>query len=100
MDNEKEKARLIEMLGIPITRVQFSDFFCEIYYREELVGYLPISMSSSGIQYEFQSTHLKKLNWTKVCNMNALELTDAVAMSLGRRTFKIVPSSFRRLFIE
>lgn len=100
MDIEMEKERLIALLEVPITEVSFSNFFCEIYYRDVLIGHLPITVSSEGIQYENFKTHAQKLDWRKLCNLNALELTAAVASHLGRTTFKIVPSSFRRLFIE
>lgn len=100
MDLEKEKERLIGLLEVPVTAVSFSNFFCEVYYRDTLIGYLPITVSAAGIQYENLQSHARKLDWRKICSLSALELNAAVASRLGRTTFKIVPSSFRRLFIE
>ncbi|HWA32755.1 MAG TPA: hypothetical protein VG737_01430 [Cyclobacteriaceae bacterium] len=100
MDHEKEKDKLKALLEIPISEVRFSNFFCEVYYRDCLIGYLPITVSSAGIQYEKIEVNVRKLDWPKLCNLNALELTSAVSSHLGRRAFKIVPTSFRRLFIE
>jgi hypothetical protein len=97
---EDERKRLEELLMVPISRLNISNFFCEIYYEDDFIGYLPIVMSANGITYQGDTSNLQKLDWNKLCLLNISNLTSAVAREVNKPAFKIVPSSFRRIFIE
>ncbi len=100
MDLEREKLKLESLLKIPIHEVRYTNFFCEIYFQSENIGFLPVVMSADGIQYETSTVHLQKFDWSKLCYMNLIELSAAVASEVKKTSFKIIPTSFRRLFIE
>ena len=96
----KEKQRLIEILKIPISNLVFSRFYCELFLSQYSIGFLSISQSSTGIQYEINKPSLQKLNWAKVYSLNQAELTEKIKEKIKKDQFNVIPASFRRLYIE
>jgi hypothetical protein len=96
----REKQRLIEILKIPISNLVFSRFYCELFLSQHSIGFLSISQSSTGIQFETSKASLQKLNWAKVYSLNQDELNQKIKTKIRKAQFNVVPASFRRLYIE
>ncbi|HLZ17451.1 MAG TPA: hypothetical protein VKQ08_10440 [Cyclobacteriaceae bacterium] len=96
----REKQRLIEILKIPISNLVFSRFYCEILLAQHAIGFLPISQSAAGIQYDVGKTALQKLNWARVYSIHQADLRGQVAKGIKLNSFNVIPASFRRLYIE
>jgi hypothetical protein len=96
----RERQKLMDLLKIPISSLVFSRFYCELLLSQHSLGFLPISQSSSGIQYENGKTSLQKLNWPKVYSLHQAELHGKIEKQIRIDSFHAVPISFRRLYIE
>ena len=95
-----EKQRLIETLKIPISTLAFSRFYCELFINQHSIGFLSLSQSLTGIQYEINKPSLQKLNWAKVYSLNQTELHEKIRSKIRMHSFNTIPASFRRLYIE
>ncbi len=100
VDILKEKQRLMEMLQIPISTLVFSRFYCELFLSQHSIGFLSISQSSTGIQYDINKHSLQKLNWVKVYSLNQIDLNEKIRKKIRKELFNVIPASFRRLYIE
>jgi hypothetical protein len=99
-DTLREKQRLTELLKIPVSNLVFSRFYCELFVSQQSIGFLSITRSSLGIQYETSRTALQKLNWAKIYLLNRAELDEKIARKIRRKSFNVIPVSFGRLYIE
>ncbi len=96
----REKQRLMELLKIPISNLVFSRFYCELFLNQQSIGFLSISQSSTGIQYDTSKAALQKLNWQKIYSLHQSELNDSIGKQIRIASFNTLPASFRRLYIE
>ena len=99
-DKLKEKQILMGLLKIPITTLEFSRFYCELYLNANPIGFLAINQSSAGIQYDISKDSLKKISWAKIYSLHQSELNSKIKEQIQLDSFHIIPSSFRRLYVE
>ncbi len=96
----REKQRVIDILKIPISNLVFSRFYCELFISQHSIGFLSVSQSSSGTQYDTSKAALQKLNWAKVYSLHQGELNEKIKKQIRKDSFHAIPASFRRLYIE
>ena len=99
-DVQVEKQKLIDLLKIPISSLSYSRFYCELFLDQQSIGFLSISLTPSGIQYETHKEALQKLNWSKVYSFHQKELNEKIEKLILLHSFRAIPIAFRRLYIE
>lgn len=100
MNLEQEKVKLIKIIRIPITDIKFSAGYCDLYYKNRMIGVLPTFEVKGILHYDTNKDSLFKLDWTNIYLDNKDLLIEKIKDSLDLKEINVTIGTFRRLYVR
>ena len=94
MNIEHEKKKLLDILHVPISDIQFRGPYAEIYSDGAHIGNLSVYSLAGIISYESTEAQLNNLKWSVIYNKYQNDFLTAIANLLSNEGIWITPATF------